>query len=46
MDKDKAKIIFYKEFWYHCLLIMNSQFNNKYSEQKIEEPEQPMDLSS
>jgi glycosyltransferase domain-containing protein len=45
-DKKKAKEIFYKEFWYHCLLVMNSQFNKKYSEQELEETKQPIDLSS
>jgi glycosyltransferase domain-containing protein len=44
--KQKAKEIFYKEFWYHCLLVMNSQFNRKYGNQEIEQKKSPIDLSS
>jgi len=46
MDKSEAKELFYKEFWYHCLLIMNSQFNKKYSNKIEEKPKDPIDLSN
>jgi glycosyltransferase domain-containing protein len=45
LSKEEAKTIFYREFWYHCLLVMNSQFSNKYSDKKENPPEEPLDIS-
>jgi len=45
MPIEEAKKIFYREFWYHCLLIMNSQFTTKYSEKKSETTRPPIDFS-
>jgi glycosyltransferase domain-containing protein len=43
--KEEAKKIFYREFWYHCLVVMNSQFTNKYSNKDESLSEEPIDIS-
>jgi glycosyltransferase domain-containing protein len=44
IDKNYAKEIFYREFWYHCLSVQTAQFNKKYSEQ-VEIKREPLDLT-
>jgi predicted O-methyltransferase YrrM len=42
----QIKELFYQEFWYHCLLIMNGQFNSRYGEKKDEPTTRILDLST
>jgi glycosyltransferase domain-containing protein len=42
----QIKELFYQEFWYHCLLIMNGQFNGRYGEKKDEPTTRILDLST
>lgn len=32
MPLEEAKKTFHREFWYHCLVVMNNQFNKKYTQ--------------
>ena len=41
-ETEQVKEIFYREFWMHCLNIMATQFNSKFSEKKEERIKSPI----